>query len=163
MKSWNFGSPHPLRPGRCPSQGLAAVSALPPVAVNPLPWHTAADLDEEVGCSFQCPLEACPLDLFFLFTVKSSCQCWFKSQHFCLFGIFAYSFLAFFSSLAAAEIAVHGGTYSVSGENQRPPPLARTPPPNSLHKHTSCKIFAYLFFSIPDCFCYVHLIFTEFS
>lgn len=97
-------------------------SGLPPVAADPLPWHAAADLDKEVGCSFQCPLEACPLDLFFLFAVKNSCQCWFKSQHFYLFGIFAYSFLAFLSSLAAVEIAVHSGTFSVSGENERPPP-----------------------------------------
>jgi hypothetical protein len=47
----------------------------------------AADPDKEVGCSFQCPLAACPLDLFFLFALKNSWQCWFKSQHFYLFGI----------------------------------------------------------------------------
>lgn len=44
--------PPPLHPSWCLSQGLAAISGLLPVAVNPVPWHMAADLDKEAGCSF---------------------------------------------------------------------------------------------------------------
>lgn len=50
----------PLHPGWCPSQSSAAISGRPPMAVNPVPWHMAADLDKEVGCSFPVPIRGLP-------------------------------------------------------------------------------------------------------
>lgn len=60
MKWWNFRHPFPLPPGWCLSRGLAAISGCPPVAVNPVPWFMAADLDKEVGCSFSVTIRGLP-------------------------------------------------------------------------------------------------------
>lgn len=82
--------------------GVCLRARLPSLAVLPWLWIQFPGTwlliwIKKLVVLFQCPSEACPLDLFFLFAVKNTWQYWFKSQHFCLFGIFAYSFLAFLS------------------------------------------------------------------
>lgn len=99
LKWWNFRHPTP-----CTLVGVWLRAWLPSLAVLLWLWIQFPGSWQLIWIKklvvlFQWPSEACPLGLFFLFALKTSWQYWFKSQHFYLFGIFAYSFLAFLSHL----------------------------------------------------------------
>lgn len=134
--------------GACPS--VAVTFGHLPVTISLVLLQMAADLDIEFGCSFQCPLAACPLDLFFPFAMKNSWQCWFKSQHFYLFGFLASSYLAFLISLS-----FYSDTYSLFVKNELSDPQ-HTP---NTHTHTPLPLKYFFFLAALFSFHYVYLIF----
>lgn len=104
MKEWNIRSPLPLPPRHQPSRPPPRWRLSPGLGVHlcpsscgresgpPLPWQMAADLNKEIGCSFQCPVEACPLHLFFLFAWRTAGSVGLKASVFICLGFLSLHF-----------------------------------------------------------------------